>query len=92
MSVPDSYVDITGHSPETCAYLLGRTFLHTRRQVRYRTIGFAWMGDVDMWGVLHLAVDEKAHGSTIFVRSIANFKGRHLDGKPRFSEAQIEGR
>jgi len=84
------FIDITGNSAQENEYLIGRSFLHTRRGIRYVAIGFAWIGDLDMWGVMHHAANPEKDGDTVFVRSVANFKGKHLDGVPRFSEALKE--
>lgn len=88
MGVPNDYRDMTGRSPDEASYLLGKSYVHTRTQRRYLALGFAWIGDLDQWGVLHQELDKPE--STVFIRSIANFCGKHLDGAPRFDEAQIE--
>jgi hypothetical protein len=86
MIKPD-YLDMTGHSPENSAYLVGKSYLHTRTGVRYEVFGFAWIGDLDQWGVLHRSVIKE--NPTVYIRSLANFRGKHLDGMDRFTDAQI---
>jgi hypothetical protein len=88
MSVPFNYRDMTNHSPANSGFLLHRTYLHTRIQKRYAVMGFTWIGDLDMWGVLHQEVGSDDF-TGLFVRSIANFKGKHLDGVYRFCDAQV---
>ena len=85
--IPTSYRDMTDNCPDDSKYLINISYKHTRNGKRYMATGFVWMGDLDLWGVVHHAVDDK--DGTQFVRSIANFKGKHLDGKPRFTDAQV---
>jgi hypothetical protein len=88
MAINLKYLDMTGNSPDSAKYLLNRTYLHTRTEKRYAVVGFTWIGDLDMWGVLHKEVGEHDLEG-LFVRSIANFKGKHLDGVNRFCDAQV---
>lgn len=86
--LPNDHIDITGNSPDAHRYLLRSTHLHTRTGKRFTPIGFAWMGDIDQWGVLHH--EEGRPDGTLFIRSISNFRGNHLDGTPRFSDAKLK--
>ncbi len=61
----------------------GQVHRHETTQRIYVIDRFVWIGESDTWGVLHYDVENADEG---FVRSVTNFCGNMINGKPRFVE------
>lgn len=64
--------------------LVGKKYRHYRTKKVYVITGYAWMGEKDVWGVIHVSED-----GVLCVRSIENFFNRVFDfdySEPRFVE------
>jgi hypothetical protein len=68
--------------------LIGRQYRHYGNKKVYTVTGFAWMGERDMWGIVHQSED-----GVQCVRSIGNFFETVYDecsSQPRFMPVENE--
>ncbi len=70
--------DSNGDTPDLTT--LHARYVHARNRQTYIIIGWAWLGDTDVWCVLH-----KRQGSEItYSRPLRNFHGEIEPGIPRY--------
>lgn len=66
-------VDEAGHKAADFTHWSGEQFQHYRNGKLYRVDRFVWMGETDLWGILHHCVSDGAL-SVPCVRSIDDFR------------------